>query len=430
MMEPLLDFINYLRRQGITCSLAETIDFFNALSALERPLTIQNFKNIVKITLAKTPEQQKILDDIFSYLLIEDYNLNLPTLKDKGEDAGDLGLPSGQIGNEESLYFLLRINNEEAIKKLLGSQENWSAEIKEFLANVKRKINWYENLYKIEKEFGIDVRKLTEEELEKYLVYLYKNKNQNFKTKPLQTTLDLTEKDLLEIDPLEKAVLDGYLKKIAQNLAWKKSYRKKLARRGVFNGPNTFRLTLKTGGVPTQIVCHQYKLKPAEIILLLDISGSMADYSSFFLKFTYHIAARFQKINLFLFVDKVTDVTNLLNLPYREFIETLEKEKLSYTGFSDYRRAFLEFLQNKPKLLNRQKVLIILGDAKNNWQDSGAEYLKEIKKRVKKIFWLTPLTMEETSKTDCVIHEYKPFIDKIFLCRSLKDIEKFYRDLF
>ena len=426
MLELILDFINYLRSQGVSCSLAETLDFIKALNNLKEPLTFNNFKNITKITLGKTPEQQKIIEDIFSYLLIEDYNLKLPAFKDKGDDVGDLGLPSGQLGQTESLYFLLRINDEEGIKTILKAQENWSEDLKEFLTKAKRKVNWFENFYRLEKELGSDLRKQTEEELEKYLIYLYKKKNTG--KIPLNTSMELAEKNLLEIDPLEKQVLDSYLRKIAQNLAWKKSYRRKITKNGEFNGPNTLRSSLKTGGLPAQIIYHKHKLKPAELIVLLDISGSMADYSSFFLKFTYHLAARFSKINLFLFVDKVTEVTSLLTIPYPEFIASLEKEKLSYTGFSDYKRAFLEFLENKPKLLNKQKSLIILGDAKNNWQDAGADYLKEIRKRVKKVYWLTPVSFAEALKTDCVLNEYKPFIDKIFLCRSLKDIERFYRE--
>ncbi|GAV23125.1 VWA domain-containing protein [Carboxydothermus pertinax] len=428
MLEIILDLINYLRKQGVSCSLAETLDFFYALGEVKQPLNFTNFKNIAKTTLAKTFEQQKILDDVFSFLLIEDYNLNLSIFKDKGEDIGDLGLPSGQLGQTDSLYFLLRIKSTDELKKLLEAEENWSEDLKEFLTKAKRKINWYENLYNLEKKFGKEIRQETEQELEKYLIYFFKRKT--IKNTPLSTAVDLTEKSLLEIDPLEKALLESYLKKIAKSLAWKKSYRKKLAKAGVFNGPNTLRASLKTGGIPLNIFAHKYKLKPAEIIVLLDVSGSMADYSSFFLKFTYHIASRFQKINLFLFVDKVTEVTFLLKLPYQEFIKALEKEKLSYTGFSDYSRTFKEFLQNRPKLLGREKILIILGDGKNNWKDSGVEYLEEIKKRVKKIFWLTPLSPEERLKNDCVLNEYQPFIDKLFLCRSLKDIQKFYRELF
>jgi uncharacterized protein with von Willebrand factor type A (vWA) domain len=63
------------------------------------------------------------------------------------------------------------------------------------------------------------------------------------------------------------------------------------ARRGPIDGPRTVRAWLAAGGEPAQLRRHHHTDRPRRVVLLVDVSGSMAGYADALLRFA-HAATR------------------------------------------------------------------------------------------------------------------------------------------
>ena len=84
-------------------------------------------------------------------------------------------------------------------------------------------------------------------------------------------------------------------------------------RKGPLDFRHTVRRSLSTGGVPIDPrYKHPRPAKP-EIIVVADISGSVASFARFTLHLVYAISSQFSKVRAFVFVDGVDEVTHLFD---------------------------------------------------------------------------------------------------------------------
>jgi len=74
----------------------------------------------------------------------------------------------------------------------------------------------------------------------------------------------------------------------------------------------TLRGSLRTGGDIIDIHRSDGSTKPAPIVALLDISGSMSEYTRLFLHFLHAITDARKRVSVFLFGTRLTNVTRPL----------------------------------------------------------------------------------------------------------------------
>ncbi len=74
----------------------------------------------------------------------------------------------------------------------------------------------------------------------------------------------------------------------------------------------TVRASLRVGGEPAELFWRQRKVRLRPLILILDISGSMADYSRNLLQFAYSAKRAAAKVEVFCFGTRLTRVTRAL----------------------------------------------------------------------------------------------------------------------
>jgi uncharacterized protein with von Willebrand factor type A (vWA) domain len=74
----------------------------------------------------------------------------------------------------------------------------------------------------------------------------------------------------------------------------------------------TLRASMRAGGQPTQLHWRQRRTRPRPLILILDISGSMADYSRHLLQFAYTTRRATAKVEVFCFGTRLTRITREL----------------------------------------------------------------------------------------------------------------------
>jgi len=213
--------------------------------------------------------------------------------------------------------------------------------------------------------------------------------------------------------------------KLARKLASRFSRREKAAKRGKVSIRGTIRKSLQTGGVPLELSFRQRKLAKPELVLLCDVSGSVAVFSEFMLQLVYTLQDKFAKVRSFAFVDRIDEITACFKEDTAaEAIQRARSSRnISWDGYSDFGNSFREFYSQYLEAVTPKTTVIVLGDARNNNNDSQEESLRLIRDRAKKLLWLNPEPAEEWDSGDSIMSTYARVCDQVFECRNLGQLE-------
>ena len=111
-----------------------------------------------------------------------------------------------------------------------------------------------------------------------------------------------------------------------------------------------------------------------EIVVIADISGSVAAFARFTLHLVYAIAAQFSKVRSFVFIDGIDEVTRFFD-GVEDITEAVhrvntEADVVWVDGHSDYGHALEVFWNKWGKEIGPKTTVMILGDARNNYHAS------------------------------------------------------------
>lgn len=226
-------------------------------------------------------------------------------------------------------------------------------------------------------------------------------------------TLDLNESSELRI----------VVQKLAQRLATRMSNKKKSARTGKLNIKKTLRTSVQYGGTPISLDLLKRRVSKPEIVALCDISGSVIASVEFFLLFLSELHNFVSKVKSFAFVSDIDEINYESVRSSTEPINSvLKKTAIDHWGYSDFGYAFSCFDKKYQKFLTRRTTLIIIGDARNNYNPSRAQLLSSWKTKVNKIIWLNPEHPSYWDTGDSIMRYYKPYCDHIFNCSNLNQL--------
>ena len=243
---------------------------------------------------------------------------------------------------------------------------------------------------------------------------------QHWRHKPLQS-LDSGEKSLVQ------AVLQQWGRKLAVRPGW----RLRPARRGRLDMGQTIKGALAGAGQVFRLFYQSPIPRMPELVVLCDVSNSVAPYVEFLLFLVGRLRARFRRLRLFFFIDALWDVTDHV---WDDDLNDLQEEIASWgrkatSGVSDYGQVFRDFVEEVLPHVSTRATLLILGDGKNNYRSPQVEYLKAIREQVRQIIWLNPLNVEEWSDRDNALSGYRPYISRIYRCRTVDDLRLIARRL-
>jgi len=246
--------------------------------------------------------------------------------------------------------------------------------------------------------------------------------------KPLPEEVDFMHASREELTMLRRAIYP-LTRKLAVRLARKRRH----GRKGPLDFRNTVRHSLSYGGVPAEPKFKYPRPAKPEIVVIADISGSVAAFARFTLQFVYAISSQFSKVRSFVFIDGIDEVTS-----YFEGVEDVmdavhrintEADVIWVDGHSDYGHAFETFWNKWGKEITKKSSVIFLGDARNNYHASQAWVVKEIEQRARHVYWLNPEPKAYWDTGDSIVSEYGAHCDGVFECRNLKQLEKFVEQL-
>jgi uncharacterized protein with von Willebrand factor type A (vWA) domain len=173
--------------------------------------------------------------------------------------------------------------------------------------------------------------------------------------KPLALTGDLPPD---QVEDLYEAV-----EALAVQLVTRRSRRYRRARRGPLDLKRTIQRGFRRGELNTELVHRSRKLNKHDLVALCNISGSVWQVARFFLKLVQEIQSQFSRTRLFLFVDRIAEVTQVLaDQSVEDAIAQFKREpSVNFMGRSDYGRAFYQFYNEHLDALSRHTVLVVLG---------------------------------------------------------------------
>jgi uncharacterized protein with von Willebrand factor type A (vWA) domain len=220
---------------------------------------------------------------------------------------------------------------------------------------------------------------------------------------------------------------------LARKLAAKLAQRHRHHRRGPLDFRRTVRESMSTGGVPMTPVFRPPRPAKPELVILADISGSVANFAVFTLHLTYALRTEFTRVRSFVFADTVDEVTEILAGADNIAAATAEINARGcgvwLDGHSDYGNALRSFRERYGDQLRSRSTVLVLGDARTNYHAPGAEALKELSRRAGHLFWLNPESYSAWDSGDSVISQYAPFCDAVVECRNIRQLRAFIEQL-
>jgi hypothetical protein len=179
------------------------------------------------------------------------------------------------------------------------------------------------------------------------------------------------------------------------------------------------------GGIPFELVFKQRKKDRPKLVILCDISSSVANVSRFMLQFVYSLQEAFTKIRSFVFVSDLGEVTPLFQTQdVNEAIESALEGggTINVYSRSNFGHAFHYFWQNYLAAIDKKTTVLILGDARNNYNDPRTWCLRDIHNKAKNVLWLNPESPSAWGFGDSVMDKYLPYTDVAEECRNLRQL--------
>ncbi len=467
MQQKIVEFTNLLRKSGVRVSVAESIDAFLALDELslsDRDI----FKDALRTTMVKRSEDIATYDQLFDLYwsafydglknsfeqaagdMGGDFDLDelMKAIQDGIEgmpgDPGDLdlselakallsqdmdkleqmireaaeGAGTERIENMLQLGFFTRRTMEQMDAEGAGDQlRDLAQQLRESGMGDAEADALLELIDKFLEALRKSVRNYTERELQQ----------QNFDYMEKFRRESLLEKSFYNLTEDEIRKMREVVARLAQRIKNVLSVRKRRLKRGKLDLHTMMRRNMGHGGVPFELLFKQRRKERPKLVILCDVSSSVANVSRFMLQFVYSLQECFTKIRAFVFVSELGEVTPIFK--DKDINDAIEKaldggDVINVYTRSNFGFAFHHFWQNHLAAIDNKTTVLILGDARNNYNDARAWCLRDIQNKAKDVVWLNPESPSAWGFGDSVMDKYLPHTDVAEECRNLKQLAK------
>lgn len=242
-------------------------------------------------------------------------------------------------------------------------------------------------------------------------------------TAPIE--LDLVDIEFLRASRAELAAMRAAIAPLARKLASRLARRRQHRRSGRVNMRQTMRRSLATGGAPFDVAFHRPRPHRPELVVLCDVSGSVADFSLFTLGLVAALSAELPRTRSFVFVDAVDEITELLRSTDHQ-IEPWQIMRntnvIGQDGHTDHAAVFAQLLAEHGTALGPNTALVVTGDARNNHRDVGVDAWARVADRCRRVYWLNPEPADEWDTYDSEMATYGARCTSVHEVRTLRQL--------
>jgi uncharacterized protein with von Willebrand factor type A (vWA) domain len=305
-----------------------------------------------------------------------------------------------------------------------------------------------------------------------------------------ETSADPRRRDLAApMTPADERELAREIPRVLDEIRLRHTRRMRRAPRGRLFMKRAIRENLATGGVPFRIPMRRPRRKRARVVLVVDVSWSVATASGLFLLLAMEVLRQDRRVRVFFFVDHPVEATDVVRgwlrrgpaaeatladphpqasppraapsgrlagsrshgsggrgraagrgrgaatgilSPFsgRSFGALLDEiPGLDPGAASDYGRAFWALGEGPLRVLAKEAVLVVLGDARTNRFDPLPWAFEEIAARARRVLWLVPEPRVRWGTGDSALLRYLPFCDVAVEARDLAGLAHGVREM-
>ncbi|MGI8983135.1 MAG: VWA domain-containing protein [Acidimicrobiales bacterium] len=428
MLDLLAGFVGELREAGLPVSLTENVDAMEAVRHV--PLDDRAaLRTALAATTVKRPEHRPAFDAVFDAY----FALAPAPAGDDGDDLSALLEEALQSGDDAALQRLAGL----AVARLAGMEEGRGVRGSAYVFRTMRMLDVDGALARLlagaggwlERDDLVGAGQLLRTEVEAEVRRrLVAERGPQEVARSVRRPLP-ADVDFLHASREDLAALQRSLRPLARRMASRLARRRRLGRHGRLDFRRTLRRSLSTGGVPADPRFRRPHPHKPELVVLADVSGSVATFARFTLQLVHALAGEFSAVRTFVFIDGIDEVTHLFagtdDLAAALTRVHEEADVVAADGHSDYGRAFTAFGARWGREITPRTSVVVLGDARNNYHATGAEVLADVRRRARRVWWLNPEPRSYWDTGDSIVSAYAPHCDGVFECRNLRQLEAF-----
>ncbi len=436
--EPLRRFLQVARGAGLRVSAAEGIDAARAVDVVgyaDRAV----LKDTLGLVLAKTPDEKALYHETFEmYFKHEAFAAG---------DEADGDADAAQQNNGNSLSQLLTADDRAGLATAMetAGRDSGIENIRFFTQKnlYTRRILVRMGLREVEDDMEAlragatppgearatllearlaGLREAVLDYVERNMLMYARGESEAFREELLKSAR------LSNIDRRDLERMRVLVREMAKKLAARYAKTRRRRLRGQLDVRRTLRKNMGWGGVPFITVWKQKRIEKPRVMVLCDVSGSVAAMSQFLLMFLYALNEAMSDIRSFAYSGSLIEVSDILE---KEPVEQAIEKIMELIGFgsSNYGNAFADFDEGWMDGVTNKTTIIILGDARGNNNDPRTDIIARLSQLAKRIIWLNPeyRTMWGTGDSDMV--RYAPYCSLLTECSTLRHLERVIGDI-
>jgi uncharacterized protein with von Willebrand factor type A (vWA) domain len=231
--------------------------------------------------------------------------------------------------------------------------------------------------------------------------------------------------------PEEQAAMQDVVSRMMLRLRKDMRRMKNDQNRGKLHVIKTIQKNYRHDMIPFQLSLRRKRREKPRLVVLCDVSFSVSHASRFMLLLLHTLHNQLLDVRSFIFNREVAEITEMLaNMPVNDLMETIDKgDIVDLDENSSFGQVFLSFKKRYLENLRGRPAFIILGDARNNYDEANDWVLDEIREKARYMLWLTPEERDTWSRGDCLMETYGSYCDKVEVVKTVEDLSLVVEDL-
>jgi uncharacterized protein with von Willebrand factor type A (vWA) domain len=205
----------------------------------------------------------------------------------------------------------------------------------------------------------------------------------------------LNDKDFAHYTDIERALARTVIMRLARHMPLRETRRtRSVRRRGVRPDLQaTVRASLRYGGEPLDRRWRAHVRGPRKLVLVCDVSGSMAPYARMLLQYLHAAVATHRRVEAFVFGTRLTRITNELGVrdPDRA-LDRAAAAVVDWSGGTRIGQSIATLNRVHGRRIGRGSVIVVLSDGWDRGDPGllGTE-MARLRRSAHRVIWLNPL---------------------------------------
>lgn len=225
----------------------------------------------------------------------------------------------------------------------------------------------------------------------------------------------LLAKSFNKLSADEKRSISDYIRENTRKFRTRLTKKIRTSQTHQLDVPATIKKSCQTGGIPLQLLHKKPIRQKANLVLILDVSGSCKNASEMMLIFMHAMKEAFPGgCKTYAFTNQLYDISAFFDTDNPDEAAQEVLHAIPRSGaYSNYEKPFRVFYKEHMSDITGDSYVYFIGDARNNKNASGEDFVKAIARKAKKAFWLNTEEREKWDTGDSIMRTYAPYMTQI-----------------